>query len=776
MTKKQRIVLVSQTYSGCNSRALYQSCPRNIQEKYEVRLINEPPYLEYDQDVRDSHVVITTHANYPFNKEQINIDLWHGFPLKGMANMDSGDPRSPEQLLKHWNDVDIITSYSAMFNTLFNACIGTKVNKYQITGAPRNDYLYTDVGKRNLSTIFKEDFENSKVIFYMPTFRSVSFNSMKKEGNRHWDNLFSFNTFNMEEFLNFLEKNNLRLVVKLHPVEEGVVREHLLKIGCERIHVLTDSVLQHNNMDLYQLLNGCDLLITDYSSVYFDFLLLNRPIIFAPIDLNEYKQSRGFLLEPYESWTPGPKVYAQHELEAEILRSLGDKDYYINEREQLTKIVHHYQDGQASKRIWSMIENLVDSVASSSNKQEEIQIELDTIKKRLKEEIKLLIEKGQTTEANKILKECEQTIGLDLEMITMKASVLFIENKLDEALNVLEKGYFIDKEHFDILYNLGYINHFMQRNDWAIYYYSKALKYCKDTNLQKDIEKSIHALKSAFPRSQALKKVLIGSPVHQKPEILQNYLESLEELNKEGVAVDYFFVDDNNDHLSSGKLQTFAESNNVFILSSFHKDQYICDNNTHHWNTDLVWKVAEFKNDIIEFAIFNDYDYLFLIDSDLVLHPKTLNKLISAEKDIISNIFWTKWTDDVQIELPQVWLKDNYTLYSFNAKEKLTQSEINQRTAEFIGKLRRPGIYKVGGLGACTLISRKALEAGVNFSEIPNISFWGEDRHFCIRAEVLGFELFVDTHYPAFHIYRESDLEKVPAFKKNNKLEESTEK
>src|SRR5690606_16569030 len=40
-----------------------------------------------------------------------------------------------------------------------------------------------------------------------------------------------------------------------------------------------------------------------------------------------------------------------------------------------------------------------------------------------------------------------------------------------------------------------------------------------------------------------------------------------------------------------------------------------------------------------------------------------------------------------------------------------------------------------------------------------NISFWGEDRHFCIRAQALGFDLFVDTNYPAFHIYREDDLQ-----------------
>jgi glycosyltransferase involved in cell wall biosynthesis len=76
----------------------------------------------------------------------------------------------------------------------------------------------------------------------------------------------------------------------------------------------------------------------------------------------------------------------------------------------------------------------------------------------------------------------------------------------------------------------------------------------------------------------------------------------------------------------------------------------------------------------------------------------------------------------------------------------------------FVDQLRRPGTYRVGGLGACTLISRKALGAGISFSIMAGIEHWGEDRHFCARATTLGLELWCDTHYPVYHLYRESDL------------------
>ncbi len=76
----------------------------------------------------------------------------------------------------------------------------------------------------------------------------------------------------------------------------------------------------------------------------------------------------------------------------------------------------------------------------------------------------------------------------------------------------------------------------------------------------------------------------------------------------------------------------------------------------------------------------------------------------------------------------------------------------------------------MGGVGACTLITKSALSKGVNFKRIKNVTFWGEDIHFCIRAAVLGIPRFVDTHYPAYHIYRESDLAGVEDFKKNPEM------
>jgi GT2 family glycosyltransferase len=253
-------------------------------------------------------------------------------------------------------------------------------------------------------------------------------------------------------------------------------------------------------------------------------------------------------------------------------------------------------------------------------------------------------------------------------------------------------------------------------------------------------------------------RILIGSPIRQKANILQAFLDSLENLYIGDFDIHYLFIDDNESEESSNLLLNFVKrKNTAIIFKNSDNEKYICDEKTHYWNENLVWKVANLKNIIIQFALEQNFDYLFLIDSDIVLHPNTLQQLVSANKDIISNIFWTKWQPDSP-ELPQVWVFDQYVQYYRARGEVLTQEQIQQRQQQFLEMLRKPGVYEVGGLGACTLISRKALQAGVNFKEIKNISFWGEDRHFCIRAQALGFDLFVDTHYPAYHIYRESDI------------------
>lgn len=252
------------------------------------------------------------------------------------------------------------------------------------------------------------------------------------------------------------------------------------------------------------------------------------------------------------------------------------------------------------------------------------------------------------------------------------------------------------------------------------------------------------------------RKILIGVPICQNPVILTLFLHSLSKLQAADYALHYHFIDDNHETQSQALLRDFQQNNDTVLLERLRgetEERY----QSHNWNQSKIWKVAGYKDRMIERARREAFDYLFLVDSDLLLHPQTLLTLIAADKEIIAEVFWTKWSETT-IPQPQVWLSDFYTQYEKQRGEKLSKEEERIRTFAFFSKLKVPGVYEVGGLGACTLLAKSALERDVSFRPIKNISFWGEDRHFCIRASALGIDLFVDTHHPAFHVFRDAEL------------------
>lgn len=260
------------------------------------------------------------------------------------------------------------------------------------------------------------------------------------------------------------------------------------------------------------------------------------------------------------------------------------------------------------------------------------------------------------------------------------------------------------------------------------------------------------------------KRILIGSPVRERPEILKEYADSLLNLDREGIKTEFLFIDDNVIRESFEILHKLIQLLPGTLMAGDGKTPGNMSDFKHKWDIDSISRVSEYRNRILEFARDGDFDGLFFVDSDLVLHPKTLNHLIEQDKDIIAEIYWTRWAPSGPL-YPQVWLCDNYTQYEPGGEIVLRPDQTRKKTEDFHKMLKKPGVYRVGGLGGCVLISKKVLQSGISFKKIYNLSFAGEDRHFCVRAAVYGFEMYVDTAYPAYHIYRISDLPGCRKFK-----------
>lgn len=179
--------------------------------------------------------------------------------------------------------------------------------------------------------------------------------------------------------------------------------------------------------------------------------------------------------------------------------------------------------------------------------------------------------------------------------------------------------------------------------------------------------------------------------------------------------------------------------------------RYGVSETTHEWSVETFHWLAALKQRILNYG--RHFDAVFLVDSDLFLAPDTLRLLIEADKPVVSGVFWTKWKPDLP-ELPNVWQEQPYGF--------------GDDPVRFFSDLRgdRP-VQIVGGLGACTLISRWALERGAAFLPLydtfPKWGMWqGEDRHFSNRCREKWIEMWADPRPQIWHCYRPSDIQKIP--------------
>jgi CDP-glycerol glycerophosphotransferase (TagB/SpsB family) len=222
--------------------------------------------------------------------------------------------------------------------------------KIAVTGQPRTDVLFES--QNHLGQLLGEELDGyNKVVFYMPTYRHGYRD--KEEGTRfETDNVFRMNEYDHQRFLNFLRDEKILFLLKLHPYEEKLYQE--IDLG-GNIRWITNMQMLNHDINTYDLLSQVDILMTDYSSIYFDFILLDRKMVFLPLDLALYENSRGFELEPYGFWTPGMKVFDQEAMQAALMSE--DTDEERTARKTIRDIMFTYQDGQSSQRVFDAIKS-----------------------------------------------------------------------------------------------------------------------------------------------------------------------------------------------------------------------------------------------------------------------------------------------------------------------------------------------------------------------------------------------------------------------------------
>ena len=278
-------------------------------------------------------------------KENVNvIQLWHAagaikrFGLKD-PSIENRSKLAHDRFKKVYQKFDYVVIGSEKMGNIFRESFDLHPNQLLRTGIPRTDFFFDqhtiEKTKENLLDKFSQ-LGNKKVMMYAPTYRDHAL----KNQDLH---------LNIEQMYQEL-KDEYILLLRLHPA----VKFH-------PTYDYSDFVIDVSNYhNLSHLLTITDLLITDYSSIPFEFSLLNKPMIFYAYDLEAYAKQRGFW-EDYEELVPGPVVKTTDDL----LKTIRHHNFNLNQVKEFAEQWNQYSRGYSSRQ-------LVQSLYTETERQREV--------------------------------------------------------------------------------------------------------------------------------------------------------------------------------------------------------------------------------------------------------------------------------------------------------------------------------------------------------------------------------------------------------------------
>ncbi len=266
------------------------------------------------------------------------FQVWHAcgaFKTVGLERLNKkGAPALNTRVHKCYTHVPVSSELSARHN---QEAFGIDYDCFYPIGVPRTDIFFDQDYKNRiigeLTYKYPQLASYTKIITYAPTFRGDN------AGNAY----FPMDKIDLNKWGAFCKQHNYFLLIKMHPfVTEKVVipdeyKDWLLDVGDYR--------------EINDLLFITDLLITDYSSVIYEYSLLKKPMIFYAFDLNMYEKTRDFY-EPYKEFVPG-KIVKDFDI---LLQTIGKADFDYERLEQFIIRNFAYRDGKSTDRVVDLIE------------------------------------------------------------------------------------------------------------------------------------------------------------------------------------------------------------------------------------------------------------------------------------------------------------------------------------------------------------------------------------------------------------------------------------
>lgn len=335
-----------------NNKSLYDYLINNGYNKDYKIICASTDYKRYKVDCKNNvrfvspigafaYYMRSVHVFYSFGRipitpsdTQVVIQMWHGTSFKGFTNRQQKTNKEKWQFYTH------VYASSEYFKPIVAKKFAVQEESIVLCGHPRTDVFYDDSIKLyDVGTC-------EKLIIWLPTFRRSGSLGIYDSNEHSFLPVLSNDEIN--ELDKYLKEISTIIIVKLHP-EQDI--EEFDKSNLSNIKLMTNQEFEEKGYELYPLLKQSDALITDYSSVFYDYLLLDKPIGFTEDDIETYKKKRnGFAIDDLEKFRPGEKIKCLEELKIFLENVFNGNDQFANDRREINDIANQYQDGCNCKR------------------------------------------------------------------------------------------------------------------------------------------------------------------------------------------------------------------------------------------------------------------------------------------------------------------------------------------------------------------------------------------------------------------------------------------
>ena len=287
--------------------------------------------------------IFSSENSLPFTKtkEQIYTILGYYIPFKNDYNL---------KYVKHSNNrnkyiCDYYITTSLLSSQIISHTYDIPLYKFKVLGFSRNDNLLDNSKNDELVRQIKSrvDYKVNKIILYTPTHRDYERIDETKESRQ----LLGFN-FDKNKLETYLSNNGIIIICKVHSAQNTSAIIKRLPKGV----VIFEA---NDSLGLCELMQNSDALITDYTSAYFDYLLLDKPVIFNFYDFDKYNEFRGFSFDPIDSILAGDIVTNEDNFYNALNNVINNKDTYKRKRNFVRNLVHKYIDQNSSERIYNFL-------------------------------------------------------------------------------------------------------------------------------------------------------------------------------------------------------------------------------------------------------------------------------------------------------------------------------------------------------------------------------------------------------------------------------------